>query len=77
MTPIVNGIKEEFTDRVQFEILNAEDGAAGQRAFEALSLPGHPAILIFSPDGEEVYRALGIVEADVLRAALRSSLDNS
>lgn len=76
MMPIVNRLEEEFADRIQFVYLNAEDGVAGQRAFESLNLPGHPAILIFSPDGEEVYRAFGIIDADILRAALMRSLSD-
>ncbi|MEO8611047.1 MAG: hypothetical protein ABI690_24335 [Chloroflexota bacterium] len=66
MMPIVNGLEAEFEGRVQFVYLNAEDGGNGQRAFTAMSLPGHPSYLIFAADGSEIYRAFGSVEADNL-----------
>jgi hypothetical protein len=50
--------------------LNAIDGDAGERAFAQLSLPGHPGFVVFDAEGRETYRAVGIVEADELRAAL-------
>lgn len=77
MMPIVNGLEAEFGDSVQFVYLNAEDGADGQRAFTALSLPGHPSYLVFAADGSEIYRTFGVVEADMLRTAITSSLNSS
>lgn len=74
MQPVVYGLQAEFGDRVAFQSYNALDGSTGQRAFEQLRLPGHPSYLIFRPDGSEVYRAFGLLEADTLRAALNSAL---
>jgi len=39
-----------------------------------VNLPGHPSILILLPDGAEVYRGFGILEEDVLRAALNMAV---
>ena len=75
MTPIVNGLESEFRTNILFLYLNAADAAEGQRTFEALYLPGHPSFVIFQPDGREVYRGFGIVEADTLRNAIASSLE--
>ena len=77
MMPIVNGLEEGFRDKVQFEYLNAADNAAGQKAFEALNLPGHPSYVIFSSDGKETYRSFGVVIAGVLETAITASLDKS
>lgn len=74
MTPIVNGLEDEFVDQVVFMYLNALDSADGQRTFESLNLPGHPSYVLFTPDGVEVHRSFGIVEADVLRAAVENAL---
>lgn len=74
MTPIVHGLSEEYDGRAAFRLLDARDGADGQRAFEALTLNGHPAMLVFDASGRETYRAFGVIEADALRAALDAVL---
>jgi hypothetical protein len=74
MMPIVNGLEEEFSDSVQFVYLNVADGAEGQRVFEALTLPGHPSYIVFLPTAEEVYRSFGMVNVDILRAAIANAL---
>lgn len=76
MTPIVHGLENEFQDQVAFVYLNALDSAEGQRTFEALNLPGHPSFMLFTPDGVEVYRSFGIVEAEALRAAVENALNS-
>lgn len=70
MQPIVDRLQSEYEEQVGFVQANADDGGAGQAAFRGLNLPGHPSILILLPDGAEVYRGFGILEEDVLRAAL-------
>lgn len=66
MRPIVDGLQGQYGDRVAFQYLNAADSAAGEAAFKQLSLPGHPAFVIFSRDRRETYRGVGIIEAAVL-----------
>ena len=70
MQPIVNGLQEEFDTQVAFVSVNAGDGSAGQAAFRAVNLPGHPGIILFDASGKETYRAFGVVTEDDLRAAL-------
>lgn len=74
MQPIVHGLQAEFAGRVTFEFLNARDGAAGQAAFTALGLAGHPALLVFDAAGRETYRAMSVQPAQSLRAALELAL---
>lgn len=74
MRPIVNGLEEEYGAQVAFRDVNARDGETGERLFGQLSLPGHPAILIYAPDGEQLYRGVGIVAEAALRAALTAAL---
>jgi hypothetical protein len=74
MTPIVNGLEEEFGGKVAFLYMNAADGGEGQRAFERLSLPGHPSYLLFAADGRELYRGFGLIEAETLYEAINASL---
>jgi len=75
MTPIVHGLEDEWGAQVSFVYMNALDGAEGQRAFDALTLPGHPSYVLFMPDGVEVYRTLGIVDVEALRAAIASAVN--
>jgi hypothetical protein len=72
MTPIVNRLAGEFAKQMVFQRLNA--AGDGQQAFTQLALPGHPAFLIFLPDGREVYRSFGLVEENVLREAIHSAV---
>ncbi len=72
MQPIVNGLEEQYSNQIRFVSLNANaDGAA---SYEALILRGHPAYVIFSADGEELFRALGAQERDFLQQALDDAL---
>jgi thioredoxin-like negative regulator of GroEL len=67
MRPIVDGLKSEYGEQVSFVYLNAADRAEGQSMFERLSLPGHPGSVIFTADGQEVYRGFGVVDESLLR----------
>ena len=72
MQPIVNGLEEEYSEIV-FRRLNA--GSDGAAAFEQLALRGHPAFLIFLPDGTEVFRSIGLQEEDNLREAIETVIN--
>lgn len=72
MLPIVNGLEEQFSTEMHFVYLNANTDGAG--AFEALSLRGHPATVIFDAQGEEQFRALGVQEEAALRSAIESAI---
>lgn len=68
MQPIVNRLEEQYTNRIHFVQLNATtDGA---ESYDVLGLRGHPAYLIFSADGEEIFRALGTQAFDFLEQIL-------
>ena len=73
--PIVNRLQEQYGALIEFESLNAVDDADGQRAFEKLVLPGHPAIVIFDPEEEEVYRAFGFFEDGTLESELIAMIE--
>lgn len=76
MQPIVNGIQDEYNDSVTFVSLNAQDSEDGEATFQSLGLPGHPSIVIYTPDGTEVYRRFGIVTFDELDTTLVGTLEN-
>lgn len=71
----MNGLEEDYTGQITFQTFNAGDGADGETLFDQLGLRGHPAVLIYSSDGQEVFRQLGVISADDLEAVLMDELD--
>ncbi|MEQ8674472.1 MAG: hypothetical protein RLP44_07520 [Aggregatilineales bacterium] len=76
MTPIVNGLQERYNGQVTFEYLVANDNGAGQAAFSALGLPGHPSVVIMTPDGREHFRGFGVLETTRLDDAIQEALSS-
>ena len=76
MQPIVNGLQEEYSDNITFVSLNAKDGNNGEAIFQQLGLPGHPGIIIYTTDSEEVYRQFGIVDDSSLVDKLDEILES-
>lgn len=74
MMPIVNGLEAAFGNEMAFLYMNAVDDAEGQKAFDSLSLPGHPGYVIFTPAGKELYRSFGVVNLNILRDAITNAL---
>lgn len=71
----MNGLQAQYSDSVAFESLNAADNAGGQQAFEQLILPGHPSIVIFDEAGQEIYRAFGSFEEEILATELNNLIE--
>lgn len=69
----MNRLQENYAE-VEVISLNAGDNADGQSAFEQLTLLGHPAIVIFDADGQEVYRGFGTVDEDALALEIEAIL---
>lgn len=72
----MNGLQDDYSDSVTFVSLNAKDGADGETIFQILGLPGHPSIVIYTKNGEEVFRQYGIMDFDDLDNALLDILEN-
>lgn len=71
----MHGLEEQFDTDIVFVWLNAADGAAGQAAYEQLTLPGHPSIVIFDATEEEAYRGFGSFDEETLAAEIRAILE--
>ena len=69
MEPIVHGLSQEYAGRVVFESRNADE-AMGKRSADAYGLRGHPAYVIALPSGAPLWSRVGLVEEEVLRAAI-------
>ncbi len=74
MQPIVNGLEAEFDGKLTFERRDANT-EAGQASLRAYELRGHPSYVIFDADGDPLWSALGVLDADVLREQIQQSLD--
>lgn len=73
MTPVVNGLADEYGAQIEFRSLNAGIGD-GQSAFNNYRLPGHPSYIILNPDGEELWRSFGPQTQDVLENAIEVAI---
>ncbi|NIM94718.1 MAG: hypothetical protein GTO18_13540 [Anaerolineales bacterium] len=69
MTPIVNGLKADFAEVVDFRSLNAGSGV-GQKAFNSYGLPGHPSYLILDPQGRVLWKGFGPQSKEILEEAI-------
>lgn len=69
MQPIVNGLEDTYKNAITFVYLNANtDGA---EVYDGLNLRGHPAYVIFLPDGTETFRTLGFQQEQILEQAIQ------
>jgi thiol-disulfide isomerase/thioredoxin len=73
--PIVDGLQDEYEDDALFLAYDARDEDEGQPYFDTLGLRGHPALLLYDAEGEEVWRMVGVVEESELRARLEGVLE--
>jgi thioredoxin-like negative regulator of GroEL len=73
MTPIVDGLAQQYGDSVAFKRINAAVGD-GPAIMEAYRIPGHPVTLIFNADGRETQRFIGPQPAEVVAAELDNTL---
>ena len=71
MKPIVNGLEEEFGERVAFLRLDVNND--GRDAFSKFKLRGHPSYVIIDSMGDVLWKSVGEqpasgLEDEILRA---------
>ncbi len=73
MKPIVDGLEKEYRDRIAFKRVNANlgDGPAIMQEYRIL---GHPTLLFFDAQGQEVERHIGPQTEAEMRAVLERLL---
>lgn len=69
MTPIVNGLSEEFEGRAAVLQLNATE-PANEALLADYGLRGHPSFVVLDGNNQVVKRYFGPQSEDVLRQAL-------
>ncbi|MFW6063773.1 MAG: TlpA family protein disulfide reductase [Chloroflexota bacterium] len=71
MTPIVNGLQEQFDGRVAVHRIDAA-GEPGIQLQSAYEVRGHPSFVVVDGQGQVQERFFGPQEEEVLRAAVNA-----
>lgn len=73
MAPIVDGLEQKYGGQIAVQRINANegDGPAIMRAYKIL---GHPVLLIFNSQQQEVQRLIGPKPAQEVEARLQEVL---
>ncbi|MCL4303805.1 MAG: hypothetical protein KJ077_49435 [Anaerolineae bacterium] len=74
MAPIVDGLEQEYGGQIAVQRINANegDGPAIMRAYKIL---GHPVVLIFNSQQQELHRLIGPKPAHEVEMLLQEVLD--
>jgi thioredoxin-related protein len=72
MSPVVDGLAQDYGDRVAFQRLNAQQ--EGEKLFRQYGLRGHPAYVILDGKGQAVWQKIGEVSRQELEDAFRRVL---
>jgi thiol-disulfide isomerase/thioredoxin len=73
MAPIVDGLEQQYGEQIAVRRVNAAkgDGPAIMREYR---LPGHPTLMIFDSEGQQVRRLIGPQSATVIEEAMQEVL---
>lgn len=73
MTPIVDGLEDQYGDRVKFVRLDFDDSAQGTQARQ-LGVDVHPAFMLIGSNGQVQARFAGEIARAKLEAAIKQLL---
>lgn len=73
MSPIVDGLERQYRGQIAVQRINATEGD-GPAIMKAYHILGHPTVLIFDRQGQEVQRLIGPQPAEVVEEVLREAL---
>ena len=76
MTPIVDGLAEKYQAEVVTKRINANEGE-GPTIMRAYGIRGHPTLLIFDRQGQEVSRFSGPQPAETIEEVLQEALQGN
>jgi len=74
MSPIVDGLEQQFSDQIVVKRVNAEVGD-GPAIMKAYRIPGHPVIIIINAVGNETSRLIGPQSQELLVEELQKILN--
>jgi len=72
MSPIVDGLAQDYGERIVFQRLNAQQ--EGEQLFRQYRLRGHPAYVILDQRGQVAWQQIGEVSRQELVTALERVL---
>lgn len=72
MSPVVDGLAQDYGGRIVFQRLNAQ--REGEELFRQYGLRGHPAYVVLGGKGQVVWQKIGEVSRQELEDALRRVL---
>lgn len=73
MRPVVNGLEDQYGDRVDFRRFNIRS-TEGEAWANEYHLRGHPAFLLLDSQGQETWRHVGVVPEAMIAAELEAVL---
>jgi thioredoxin-related protein len=71
LKPVVDGLKGEYGDKIEFKEINFYDNRELANKYKA---PGHPTLVITRPDGTAVKVLPGVSERSEIEQALKEAL---
>ena len=74
MSPIVDGLEQQFNDQIAVKRVNAGVGD-GPAIMEAYRIPGHPVTMIIDSQGNETIRLIGPQSQETLVEELQKILN--
>jgi hypothetical protein len=72
MMPIVDGLEEEYRQRMAFLRLDADND--GRDAFVAFSLRGHPSYVIIDTEGSVLWKSVGKLPLSELEGTIQRAI---
>ena len=76
MQPIVDGLEQQYGNRLTFRRINADKGE-GPAIVRTYNILGHPTVLLIDKNGKERQRFIGPQDADTLRQAIDAAFGSS
>ncbi|MCK6624800.1 MAG: thioredoxin family protein [Anaerolineae bacterium] len=73
MKPIVDGLEQKYGGQIAVQRINATEGD-GPAVMKAYHILGHPVVLIFDRQGQEVKRFVGPQPTEVVEEVLQDTL---
>ncbi len=73
MKPIVDGLEQKYGEQIAVRRINANEGD-GPAIMRDYKIPGHPVILIFDRQGQEIKRFIGPQPVEMIEEVLLETL---
>ena len=69
----MDGLEQQYSDQIVVQRMNAAEGD-GPAIMRGYRIPGHPTLMIFDSEGQEVKRLIGPQPTTTVEEALQEAL---